>query len=157
MKTALLLALPAMLLFLGAAPASQPAATESLAFLQGTWVSESGVTRTTETWTSAEGGLLLGTSKTVRGDKAVFFEFLRIETDASGNAVYVAMPRGKNETRFAQKGPVAEGKVVFENPQHDFPQRIVYTKKSDGTLVARIEGTVNGAERSKEWTFVKQP
>ena len=34
--------------------------------------------------------------------------------------------------------------VVFENPQHDFPQRISYALKDGGKLTAAIEGTKNG-------------
>jgi hypothetical protein len=29
---------------------------------------------------------------------------------------------------------------VFENPAHDFPQRIIYRRLSPDSLVARIEG-----------------
>lgn len=154
MRNALLAA--SLLTLVGAAPATQPASLESLGFLQGTWVSESGSTRTTETWTSAEGNLLLGTSKTVRDRKAVFFEYLRIELDNTGTPVYVAMPLGKDATKFALKDATQNNRVVFENPQHDFPQRIIYTLQPDGTLRARIEGQVNGKERSKEWTFTRE-
>ena len=43
-------------------------------------------------------------------------------------------------------------RVVFENPTHDFPQRIIYWK--DGAdLRARIEGTQNGKEGSQEWRW----
>ena len=43
-------------------------------------------------------------------------------------------------------------RVVFENPVHDFPQRIIYWK--DGAdLRARIEGTQKGKEGSMEWRW----
>ncbi|HKB68908.1 MAG TPA: DUF6265 family protein [Pyrinomonadaceae bacterium] len=34
--------------------------------------------------------------------------------------------------------------VIFENPTHDYPKRVIYRKKPDGSLVASIhagEGT----------------
>ena len=34
--------------------------------------------------------------------------------------------------------------ALFENTAHDFPQRIIYRRDADGSLLARIEG---GAER----------
>ena len=37
--------------------------------------------------------------------------------------------------------------VVFENPQHDFPQRIIYRLEKDGSLLARIEGVNQGREK----------
>jgi hypothetical protein len=33
---------------------------------------------------------------------------------------------------------------VFENLEHDFPQRIIYRRNQDGSLTARIEGDRGG-------------
>ena len=43
--------------------------------------------------------------------------------------------------------------VVFENPQHDFPQRIIYTLKDGGRLTAAIEGTKNGKTRRVDLNY----
>jgi hypothetical protein len=40
--------------------------------------------------------------------------------------------------------------VVFENPQHDFPKRIIYRKGADDSLTASIDG----GEGSKAMTYV---
>ena len=48
---------------------------------------------------------------------------------------------------------VSEREAVFENPQHDFPQRISYELKGDGTLLAAIEGTKNGKTRRVEFPY----
>ena len=37
---------------------------------------------------------------------------------------------------------------------YDFPQRILYWRDGE-RLVARIEGTIAGKERSEEWIFKK--
>ena len=47
---------------------------------------------------------------------------------------------------------MGERRVVFENPMHDFPQRILYWRDGD-QLVARIEGTVRNAPKHEEWRF----
>ena len=44
--------------------------------------------------------------------------------------------------------------VVFENPEHDYPQRILYLRDGD-ELTARIEGTAGGVEKSSEWTWTR--
>lgn len=44
-----------------------------------------------------------------------------------------------------------EGEALFENPEHDFPQRIIYRLEKDGSLFARIEGTINGKERGVDF------
>ena len=42
-------------------------------------------------------------------------------------------------------------RFVFENPEHDYPQRIIYAQQNDGSLLMRIEGVENGQEESSEW------
>jgi len=42
---------------------------------------------------------------------------------------------------------------VWENLGHDFPQRIIYRKGDDSSLVARIEGTTPRGERHLEWVM----
>jgi hypothetical protein len=41
--------------------------------------------------------------------------------------------------------------VVFENPDHDFPQRVAYQRPSADRLVGRIEGAINGQQRRIEF------
>lgn len=46
----------------------------------------------------------------------------------------------------------SKDKAVFENPEHDFPQRILYWR--DGAnLCARIEGTQKGKPAGQEWCW----
>jgi hypothetical protein len=89
-------------------------------------------------------------SRTVAGDKTVFFEYLRIETRPDG-VYYVAHPKARPGTDFrliSVKGQVA----TFENPAHDFPKRIIYRRNEDGSLTARIEG--DGTEKEKPQDFL---
>ena len=48
-----------------------------------------------------------------------------------------------------------DNKVVFENPTHDFPQRIIYWLDENKKLHARVEGTVKGQQRGMEWQWEK--
>ncbi len=109
-----------------------------LSWLAGGWRGEMGQAVIEEHWTKAAGGVMLGVSRTVVGDKAVGFEFLRIEVRADG-IYYVAQPNGRAGTDF--KLTKLEGEsAVFENPEHDHPKIIRYRKGEDGSLTARIEG-----------------
>ncbi len=51
----------------------------------------------------------------------------------------------------------SHSKTTFtaENPQHDFPQRIVYELKGDGKLYAFIDGKLNGKYIKNEFTYSK--
>jgi hypothetical protein len=43
---------------------------------------------------------------------------------------------------------------VFENPQHDFPTKIVYGLQADGSLLAAIEGPGrDGKPRRVEYPY----
>lgn len=39
------------------------------------------------------------------------------------------------------------GSVTFENPHHDFPQRVRYSAVGGDRIAARIEGVLNGSLR----------
>lgn len=43
----------------------------------------------------------------------------------------------------------------FENPEHDYPQRIVYKKINSNKLYARIEGNNNGKAQQDSFLFTK--
>jgi hypothetical protein len=137
------------------AAAEEPAkALEALSWLEGHWISESDAGRTEEIWTDAAGGLLVGVHRDVYASGKASFEFLRLAVQ-DGGVVYLAQPSGRPATAF----PLVESGdrfAVFQNTEHDFPQRIVYRLEADGTLRARIEGRVNGEERSSEWRWARR-
>lgn len=99
------------------------------------------------------GGLLLGASRTTRGDTLVEYEALRIE-EAGDTLVYVASPSRQATTRFRAAG-VRGDTARFEDPAHDFPQRIGYVRRGADSLVAWIEGTQNGRQRRVEFPYVR--
>lgn len=90
-----------------------------------------------ETWLPERGGSLHGVSRMARGDVVLSFEFLRIADD-DGVPTYFAQPGGRSATPFRRIDGGADW-VRFENPAHDFPQRIEYRREGDG-LRAEIAG-----------------
>lgn len=127
----------------------------SLAWMAGSWGGEDGATRMEEHWTAPRGGLMLGLHRDVRGEKNAFFEFLRIEAREEG-IVYIAMPKAGPGTAFKLVESGAS-RVVFENPEHDFPQRILYWLTPENALHARVEGTQGGKSTFEEWTWRALP
>jgi hypothetical protein len=90
---------------------------------------------------------MLGVGRTVRSGRMVDHEFMQIRVGPEGKLVFIAMPAGKPEATFVATATELED-VSFENPSHDFPQKISYRKTGEVTMVARIEGTRNGVARS---------
>lgn len=109
-----------------------------LAFMGGAWEGGSAQVKLEERWTEEAGGLMLGVSRTIRGGKAIDFEFLRIEFRGDG-VFYVAQPGGQPKTEF--KLTASDGKsATFENPRHDHPKMIRYSLMPDGSLRAELDG-----------------
>lgn len=97
---------------------------------------------TLEQWMVPAGGMMLGMSRTVRMGKVSEFEFMRIVED-QGKMLFIAILPNQPETVFTliKSSP---HELVFENPEHDFPQRILYRLSGKDVLTARIEGMNNG-------------
>ena len=96
---------------------------------------------------------MIGSGRTVKNGKTTDYEFLRIEQREDA-IYYVAKPRfNPQETAFKLKTWSAN-EFVFENPEHDFPQRILYKINGD-SLAARIEGTRNGKTSSFDFPMTR--
>lgn len=124
---------------------------EDLAWLTGSWIEHKPGVDTEEHWIAPKGDLMTGMNRTTRGTGRTSFEFLRIARTPSGIS-YFAQPSGRPPTEF-KLVQAEDKKVVFENREHDFPQRIIYWLDKDAALHARIEGTIGGQSRSQEWTW----
>lgn len=143
------LAICMLFLSLAVGPAAVSAA-ELPHWLAGHWRVEDGGRVTDEVWLAPAQGLMTGMSRT-HGGKSPFFEFVRIE-QRDGALYYVAQPRGGAATEF-RATDIAADAITFENPAHDFPQRIVYERRGTDVLAARIEGSIEGKPRVERWDY----
>ncbi|HYB94830.1 MAG TPA: DUF6265 family protein [Vicinamibacterales bacterium] len=147
----LLLAAAALAAFVSRGEQPAKPALHDLAWLAGSW---SGTTRGIEMeehWTAPKGNSMIGVHRDVGKGKTLLFEFLRIEQQGD-QIVYLSMPGGRSPATPFPLKEASGTRVVFENPTHDFPQRIIYWKDGNN-LRARIEGTLNGKAGSEEWTW----
>ncbi len=125
-----------------------------LDWLSGCWQSSGGEAGSEEHWLAPAGGSLLGMGRTVVQGKTVDFEFMRIQQEG-GNLVFTAKPSRKPEASF-QMISLQGKRVVFENLQKDFPQRVIYQLKDDGSLLGRIEGKSNEQERTIDFPMQRK-
>ncbi len=135
-------------LTVAAAPIEAPA---ELDWLSGHWLSCRNGRQDAESWSVPRGGFMFGHMLTLT-ESGARWEQMRIES-RDGQVVFHAQPQGQAGGSFPLKhgGP---GEAVFENPEHDFPSRIIYRRSGD-RLTGRIEGTIAGEPRSAEWHFQK--
>ena len=128
------------------------ASIAQVAWIAGAWTGGGNGVTLEERWTPPAGGTMLAVSRTLKGDRMVAFEFLRI-VERDGGLVYVAQPNGRPPTDFALT-EITDGSATFENPSHDFPKMIRYAKRADGTLEARVS---DGGQRAEAFLFRRTP
>jgi hypothetical protein len=121
---------------------------ESFAWMAGCWemsVPQRNMT-ITEQWMRPAGGTIIGMGRTLAGERTAMFEYLRIVQEGD-EISYIAKPSQNRDGTVFKLVKAAEGEAVFENPEHDFPQRIIYRREGPDGMFARIEGTRNGEFR----------
>ncbi|HEY2964543.1 MAG TPA: DUF6265 family protein [Pyrinomonadaceae bacterium] len=144
-----MLKLTVLTLFLLTNLSVQTPTITDLSWIAGDWQTAPGArAQIEEHWTTAAGGTMMGMSRTVSGEKTVEFEYLRIEQRADG-IYYVAHPKARCPGTDFKLTRSSATEAVFENPQHDFPKRIIYRKTADDSLTA----TIDGGEGSKAMSF----
>jgi hypothetical protein len=148
MRTALVLAALAIALPAAASPADDVA---RLAWMAGSWIHEKDGTVTRETWLPPLGGVMAGAGQTNAPGKPPSVEHGKITAEPAG-ATYTAIVRGQPPTAFVLKPGLPDGEAIFENPAHDFPQRVIYRRCGE-QLCARIEGAIQGKPRGFEWRY----
>ena len=127
-----------------AAPVSMPA------FLAGCWEQRRDQGRwTEECWTDARGGLMIGSSRTGKGDQVGHWEWMRIERGSDGSVTFYGSPKGAPAVGF--RATEADGKsITFVNAGHDYPQRLRYVATEAG-----LDAEVSLADGSKaeQWSY----
>ena len=78
----------------------------------------------------------------LKGDD--LFYIPTVKNQNNGEPVSFKLVSGKN------------GEFVFENKQHDFPQRIIYRNPNPDSLYARIEGYQQGKVHKEEFPIMSR-
>lgn len=134
--------------------AAEPAATvDALAWLAGTWKCEHNGRTVTLHWSEPVAREMIGSTQTREAGSATAYGAvfsIRIGPDRCVEFIGTALGSSKAKFKLTHSTP---REAVFENPAHDFPQRISYTLRDDGTLLAAIEGAKNGKTRRVEFPY----
>ena len=123
---------------------STAAADTPPAWLAGCWQgeAETSAAQAFEVWSAPRAERMLGMSQTLRGGGSVF-EYMRIDRGERGLR-YVPQPGGRPPVEFSAERVEAQ-RIVFSNPQHDFPKYIDYQRKGD-RLEVRLGATPPGQD-----------
>ena len=127
------------------------ATVQQVGWIAGCWARSAGTRLVEEQWMRPRAGLMLGVSRTVVGDSLREYEQVAL-FERRGRLVYAATPARQAPAEF-ESIAVSDTAVTFENPGHDFPQRVIYRRRGADSLVARVEGTRGGQLRGTDYPY----
>lgn len=130
-----------------------PAGIARVAWLQGCWELASPQRTVEEHWMAPRGKTMIGTGRTVRGDQLIEYELV-ILREQGDKLAYEAHPSGQPTAVFLST-TISETTVIFENAEHDFPQKVGYRQDRPDTLLAWIEGTSKGQPKRVEFPYAR--
>jgi hypothetical protein len=133
--------------FAGTSTAQEPAegsisVLARVSWLTGCWAMSSPGLVIEEHWMPPRGGTMLGMSRTVQADNTTGYELVMIR-EVDGRLLYEAHPSGQPPAVFEATRSSGEA-VTFENPQHDFPRRIIYNRVGADSIRAEIDDGAGG-------------
>ena len=123
---------------------------QKLGWLEGSWQGESEGNEVHERWQAPRGSQMHGYGYTVaKSNPADTLFSERLTLRAHRDSLSYEASIGGTVTPF-RATQLTDSLLVFENPQHDFPQQITYRLKPDGSLQATVSGKINGQLQKEE-------
>ncbi|MFG6412841.1 DUF6265 family protein [Roseateles sp. DC23W] len=135
---------------------AQPDPLTPVAWMAGCWTQTGREPGSVEQWMAPAAGVMLGMARIVKGGRVTEFEFMQLRADADGRLSFIAQPQGRAPTAFPLRSQ-GEAEAVFENRDHDFPQRVMYRRDGSAGMLARIEGEINGKVRGIDFAMQRTP
>ena len=145
---------PVLLIALAGAVAQTP---ELPVWMEGCWEERTAERWTEECWSSSRGGMMIGYSRSGKGDKLGDWEVMQIILHQATEMENVrlalwASPSGQGRTLFTW-GPNDQPGTSFYNVANDYPQRIRYWREG-GDLFAEI--SLADGSKPRRWHYKRK-
>lgn len=131
---------------------------EKMNWLVGQWENTTPEGLLTETWTKVNDSTFSGQTYFIKNEKDTVHSESIVLTQSKGEVIYRPTVKGQNNDEpvdFKLTSEV-ENSFTFENPKHDYPQKIVYKKVNDTSLIATISGIQQGKQSSESYPMKKK-
>ncbi len=125
-------------------------------WLIGNWEGKTDQGVLTENWEIINDSTFSATSYFIKGKDTLHFETITLEQKAE-TLIYNALVKGQNndKTIAFPSTILNEQLMVFENPTHDYPQKISYIMVSNDSIVAEVSGMQQGKPSSEKYGMKK--
>jgi hypothetical protein len=123
----------------------------------GVWVMKTSKGALCEEWKKQGTAKLSNRAFKVNGADTGWLE--TVDLEQKGNTItYTSTVKDQNTGKAVPFTLISseDGKFVFSNPQHDFPQRIIYHFITRDSLHAWIEGTSKGKEHRSDFYYSRR-
>ena len=127
-------------------------------WLIGNWESTSPDGTLSENWQKVNDSTFNAESYFIKGKDTIHFESIVLSQKGDEALAYIATVKGQNEGKPVAFSSTSEtdNKLTFENPKHDYPQKITYTKGAKNTLTAEISGKLQGKLTTERFILIKK-
>jgi hypothetical protein len=123
----------------------------------GEWGNTTKESDFTENWIKKTDSSFTGKSFVLVGKDTVFNENVVLE-QKKDSLFYNVSVKDQNESESTSFYLTSSTKnqLVFENPKHDFPNKITYTKVTNDSIIAEISGKQNGKEAKESFPMKRK-
>lgn len=130
---------------------------EKVNWLVGEWGNTTPEGNLTETWSQLNDSTLTGKTVFMSGTDTLFTENIEI-MQVNDSLLYNTKVSNQNQGKAVsfKASNITDNQIVFENPKHDFPQKISYNRISSDSLVAEISGMKDGKESKESFPMKKK-
>lgn len=126
-------------------------------WLIGTWQNTSNDGTLTEKWNKLNDSVLIGNTNLIAGNDTLFSENIRL-FERNKKLYYTPIVSDQNDGKAVSfvLTKTSKNELIFENPRHDFPQKISYKRIGSASLIAVVSGTKNGKVAMETFPMKKQ-
>lgn len=126
-------------------------------WIVGNWEQKTDKGILTESWQRQNDSVFVGSCYFINESDTLHRETILLEQRAD-SITYSANVKGQNNDKAVpfRLTTANTNSLVFENPAHDYPQKIVYQKSKSNGLLVTISGILHGKKSVEKYNFSKK-
>ena len=141
-----------------ASPKSNSTLDQKASWLLGTWEQQNIEGTAIEYWRKMDDSTYHSFSFFVEQGDTVSSEHIQL-ISRSGTLYFIPTVKRQNNNQPVEfkESMVKDDELIFENPSHDFPQRVRYSLPKKDSMYAEISGKVQGVDKAIGFPYHKKP